>query len=458
MEESLITKRYTKTIKLIEILFLKLESGWYIILFLLPFTAIKGDYFEQIRDFKYIFIAFLISITLFVFIASTRYTVPKSPVLLPFIAMVAVFLISSLNSVDYILAWKGIFFTLPLYFVGFVILVPAVFNRTGQLSTGIKIVLISGLLSSLFAVAQSVGNFLGFSMLIRPIYQRNTGIFGSYPFPRAHALSMEPLNLSSFLLFILAISFSLWIAPEIPLKCSRRFVGLTALFSFLGIIAAASRAGWLSLSLMGVSFALIFRRRLWLYKNRIALLFLIVLLMVIFLIGTNVAGVWAFAKIEVGRFVSGANVASSIDYEHRLKRLYNFLEVVFEYPFFGQGGLRNLGLIHYELIPGVNNAPRVTTSLNSYIDIAVEEGLLGLFAFAWLLGAYFVQVIKASRRADYHWRFLLIGFIVGMLAYAFQLNFFNGFEEQHFWAFLGLGLATSRVGLIEFRRSITNPP
>lgn len=438
------------------IVFLSREISWHFILFLLPFTAIQGEYFEQIRDLKYLYLAALVGLAVLRLLARRKYSIPSSPFLLPFVVLSAVFLIASFQAVDIALAWKGVLFTLPLYFTAYVLLMPAALNTVKRLSRAIRIVLIAGLLSSMFAVVQSVASFLGIFVLLRPIYQPGGEVFGSYSFPRAHAFTMEPLNLSSFLIFVFALSFALSLARDNALNISRRLTQWVAVFSCLGIVVAASRAGWLSFALVFSLSCLLLRKYLWLRRKRVLLVTTLVMLTIGFVFVSDLGGAWSFAKLEIGQFVSGSDAAGSIDFEHRLARLTNFTDVILEHPVFGNAGMRNLGLVYYRFIPGAVQVPRVTTTLNTYLDIAIEEGLLGLAAFIWLVGAFLTRMILSLKAASPAWQPLFVGFLVGMSGYLLQLNFFNGFEEHHFWAMMGLGLATARMHGLQRRTTVSD--
>lgn len=82
---------------------------------------------------------------------------------------------------------------------------------------------------------------------------------------------------------------------------------------------------------------------------------------------------------------------------------------------------------------------------NEFLEILSDEGILGMAAFLWLLGAYGLAAVRVLRRADPFWRCLTAGLLAGVLALLAQNLFAISFRQAgvviYFWLAVGLTAA-----------------
>lgn len=141
------------------------------------------------------------------------------------------------------------------------------------------------------------------------------------------------------------------------------------------------------------------------------------------------------------RFDSIFDQESSVN-THRARLWTEALKITKDYPFVG------CGLNTYAKV-----APRYKISEqdgiyahNSYLQMAAETGLLGLFAFFWVLFMLFRTGLQHLYRRKCA---LVLGFLVGLLAFLVHAFFDNHLYALQFvvlfWFMLGLTVAAIRV-------------
>ncbi len=191
-------------------------------------------------------------------------------------------------------------------------------------------------------------------------------------------------------------------------KRRRLWIGLALLmFSLFALVLSASRAGWLSLALVMLFWLLhLAIRRLVVgakqreggARNPRSLL--------LHPLALPLLTVFAFALILAGGWLLFGNRISDMVVGYRAPIWTTGFQLAADYPFTGLG-LANFTM-PYSSYTWMIHVPYLTHAHNLYVDLWLETGLLGLFAFA-------MMIVIAFRAPMHHWRAASLAAISVML-------------------------------------------
>jgi polysaccharide biosynthesis protein PslJ len=239
---------------------------------------------------------------------------------------------------------------------------------------------------------------------------------------RAIGFSVDPNSFGGMLALVVALGAAQLVARRPILR--RWLLGLIVGTMTLTLILTFSRAALIGLFAAAVYLATLRYRRLWW-----------VMLGGGVLGGALLLGL-GYADEFLNRFVSGFQFRDQAQ-QMRLAEYQNALAIIVRYPAFGIGFGQAPDL---DLTAGVSSI---------YLAIAQRIGLIGLAAFLGIVGAWFVQSIRALPRLDDERTSWVLGCqagIVAALAVGLADHYFFNIEFSHmvalFWATLGLGMAT----------------
>lgn len=242
--------------------------------------------------------------------------------------------------------------------------------------------------------------------------------------PRATAGFNAPTGLGAYLVMTIPVVAGLWNTP--PWKSTTAKAVLTGSLVCLiyALVLTFSRGAWLSLILGGLLGAvgyMIMRR----VNRRQILAVSIGSILLLGLMGSYyVANKDRFSSLN--RSVLNWRVAVWRD----------TVEMIKEKPVFGYGintYMRQFQYYRYDRL----NVPKhkqhgATYAHNCYLQIAMESGLLGLAAFAWILIAYYRSVIGKIRgliEEQGENALLAVGLLTGISAF-----FIHAFFDTHFYS------------------------
>jgi O-antigen ligase len=204
------------------------------------------------------------------------------------------------------------------------------------------------------------------------------------------------------------------------------------------MLLSFSRGGYLAMAAVAVGLALSHRRRWWLLAGLVVAGGLVALIPPIFhrisIEFQNVGGTTFFGRAG------------------RLELWSATLRMLSHYPIFGAG----LSGFADRIAPywNANHPERFIDPHNIVLNFWVETGLLGVFAFAWLL----VVVLRISwegwKHSDSDWRPIFLGVLLAMVAIVVHglvdVPYFKNDLSLLFWALAGLAAAgqkTLKTGL-----------
>jgi putative inorganic carbon (HCO3(-)) transporter len=123
------------------------------------------------------------------------------------------------------------------------------------------------------------------------------------------------------------------------------------------------------------------------------------------------------------------------------------LRMLSHYPIFGAG----LSGFADRIAPywNANHPERFIDPHNIVLNFWVETGLLGLFAFAWLLVVTFRISWLGWKQSDAGWRPIFLGVLLAMVAIVVHglvdVPYFKNDLSLLFWALAGLGAASQKT-------------
>ena len=248
---------------------------------------------------------------------------------------------------------------------------------------------------------------------------------------RARVTFLDPNILASFLMSAILLATPLLAVA--PMKRSLRVAGVcAAAVALVGLAATYSRGGLGGFVIGLVAIALVMRA-----PRTVRFAFVAVMVLAVL-----VAGALVFDAQWVEENVVGAGETGSAT--NRVYMVEGALAMWRDHPF-------GVGLDNYQVVyPGYRD-PRadagITESHTAYVTVLTETGFLGLGAFLWVLGAFFLRTaLPAARRArDLTVHALAVGALAAALALAAQA-FTYSLEASKFWWFaIGVGVAAWRM-------------
>lgn len=411
----------------------RLDWAMYAVIFLLPFTAIEGDYNayqEVIQSFKRVLVAALAAAWLIHVVLGAR--TPRFPrwLVLPFVALGTAAGLSVFRAPEPAIALSSTA-RLLTYLLVYVVIVADVLRTPADVWRAVRLILLAAVVTSAFAFYQLVAHFSGWPTYMNPFYETQ------YVLPRVHSFMREPLWLSNYLLTVLPIALALfcWRVPKWT-----RLAAVTIAASGLGLLLATSRLGWASTLVMGCFF--IIAAHPFIRMSRFGW---VVGALLISLSAASTFWLREFGSLremsqyvaDFATFASPEHGEGDLDAHVRLVGLAP--QALRTSPVIGVG-TNNVGFKFYR---DMNlEGPRLSTTHNTYLDAMIETGGLGLAAFLSILVGALVTAWRGFRSAGARSEgALFLGIWLGILGMAFHLTNWSGWREAHVWCALGLAFA-----------------
>ncbi|MHB8590020.1 MAG: O-antigen ligase family protein [Candidatus Dormibacteraceae bacterium] len=260
-----------------------------------------------------------------------------------------------------------------------------------------------------------------------------------------HAHTYDVIQTPPVVIYTTANALALFLGPLIAVAASlflhgtgrtvRIMSGGFLLVAVPSMLLSFSRGGYLAMAAVAVGLALSHRRRLWL------------------LVATLVAGALvAFIPPIFHRLsVEFQNVGGTTFFGRagRLELWSATLQMLRHYPIFGAG----LSGFADRVAPywNANHPERFIDPHNIVLNFWVETGLLGLFAFGWLLVAAFRLSWQGWRGNSSDWRPIFLGILLALVAIVIHglvdVPYFKNDLSLEFWALAGILLAGSRMAM-----------
>lgn len=250
-------------------------------------------------------------------------------------------------------------------------------------------------------------------------YARFGGIFG------------QPNLLGGFL--ALAIPSMVALAASERVWWRRLSGSLLVMAAMAGLVFTYSRGAWLGTGVGLLILLPVLGRGFWLILG-------------VVLLGPVLVGMVTSADAVLARLDSIAAAGSDPALMERLEIWGMAFRLVAEHPLLGVG-LGNFQAAYGRLM--VPDLPLLTYPLelpehahNLFLNLAVEVGLVGVSAFAWLLAVAFLRVQQIRRFADWRVGVWSMGLAAGLVAISVQalvdVVVYQGFVAILFFTYLGV--------------------
>lgn len=300
--------------------------------------------------------------------------------------------------------------------------------------------IMAGLLVA-FGYFQFFGDVIGIPPTITALLSQYRS-FTTFPFPRVHSLSLEPLYFSNYLLLPLSILI-IRLRQKNTTKRQWQY-GILFVVSLALLISSVSRSAILGLIVSGLIYLIAIRKDT-AYIKHIAMLFAVSLI----LVSGLVYSVKVLPKIQ---FKSKANQAFSIFGTHitnlnegSAKTRYELwpkaIELVKQHPVLGVGLNGSRGALHPDEV-STKKYDALQPLNNDYLMVVVEQGLLGILAFIPLLFIVFKIIFETIRR---NYKNPSAPYVLTIIAVAVQINSFGGLSLLRTWVVFGMLIASWRL-------------
>ncbi len=245
-------------------------------------------------------------------------------------------------------------------------------------------------------------------------------------------------SLGGYLTFVLPATASLFFF--LKKKNQLFFLPLVIIIMVWSLLLTNSRASWFS-----VYFG--FNLLLFLTHRKLFLAFILSSLFLILFFYIR-----APQEFKRQLRIDEQSIQQSVDW--RLALWEDSLKMIKAKPWFGHGVNTYMRVFRdYDRVEKegfIKNSP--TYAHNCYIQMATEVGILGFFAFLWILGKLFKQVIKNildDRLKDNKLRMISAGLISGIFAFLihsfYDTNMYSLQLSSQFWFFVGILVVIDRL-------------
>jgi len=409
------------------------EWGLLLMVFFLPFqrllTLEVAGYTLQIAQVMVIitFIVWLLNL-----LEKEELKLVKTPLNVPLLVFLLVNLFSIWNAINVTRA-IAIFMWVTFSVMVCFLLVNTVRDEE-RLRKIIKVLIISGVLTSLFGIYQFIGSYLGLPTFLRDVY----GPTGWY-LTRIHSTALEPLHFASYLLVVIPVTAALYQSRSAIFNRSLLFFGLVVMS--VAMLMTIARGGYVGLVLAVFVIFLLSKGSVQASgggkKIFVALLYgAVILAIVVTLLAPGMLR---------ETILGGAAVRAGSSFA-RMLLVKDALMMFERHPLFGVG-VGNFGPYYNKIynIPSTAVADFRTVN-NVPMEILTETGIFGLLALAWVLLRYVRSMWDAIKKTQDPFIYaLLVGFMASFFGLAFQYLTYSPFYAIWTWFMLGMSISVVQI-------------
>ncbi|GEM_PF-813244 len=300
----------------------------------------------------------------------------------------------------------------------------------------LDVIWMMGVLTSLFALWQFVADGIGLSQSFS--FLRNAYIKDVFGFPRVQSTFLEPLYFANFLLFPLLITFYRIVRrPQIVY-----FLGLFLMT--MALFFTVSRGGIIAFAFGTLAFLVIQFCQYRKHWRRGLLILLVIVLAIGAVLGmirlVSKGGVYFFLRHtsdnEVVDAIKTKKISPKVKLYDRSFTIPVALREITEHKMgLGAGAFGALSDFAQ-----IRAAGRYQIVNNLYLEVLVENGIIGALLFAVFLLLIFISSFDLLRRRDLRG----IALILGIAAIFIQYISFSNLNILYLWVFLALCLSCSR--------------
>lgn len=417
------------------VLLISRNPYWGVILigFFLPFERI-GSIELGFATLRISQILALISICSWVIhnITKNSWNIVRNPVCWPILIFMGLAWLSLINAPN---VERSV---VVLTFTAFTILVslflPNILTSEAKLKTMITAIIIGMGVTCLFGIYQFAGDLAGLPTSLtglRELYTKN--VLG---FPRIQSTALEPLYFANYLLLPLSLLLTLFLRKLSPF--SRNLSLLLLLVAGVNFVLTVSRGGYIAGMVSLLFIAAFTFKQLFTLRNLLTVILVVALVSAISIRFLNQGE-------ALEKFVEHAqNIFGGASYSERVETYEIAYRAILEHPVLGigMGSFGPYASYHPYVVP--SQGYQIVN--NEYLELAAENGLLGLAAFVLILVTVGVRSVKAYRltQSDFL-KSAIIGLSAALLGILIQYNTFSILYIMHVWVTVGLLMCVQQL-------------
>jgi O-antigen ligase len=219
-------------------------------------------------------------------------------------------------------------------------------------------------------------------------------------------------------------------------------IGMSIIFTF-------SRGGFLALCVVGV-LSLFWRR-----PPVLAILvgILVIVLAIPFLPNSYVERIQTMANLFTG---SEVDIKSEVSFRGRASEMAVAWMMLRDHPITGVGvGNYNTQYLSYSRQLGLDPRNQQRAAHNLYLEVAAEQGLVGLTILAFILYSLFAGLYRASKYFERSqlavYGDMAQALLVAMAGYFTASLFLHNIFPYYLWMLIGISMAVAHISEIELR-------
>ena len=386
-----------------------IEYSAYFYLFCLPF----GKSIVEITS-TIIIVSFFLKM-----IVDKRFTLPSTKVNIPIFVFVGTLLLSFINAPDFLHSGRAFISKYIKYILVF-FAIYEVFDTKEKINNIIKVSVASILLVGIDGIFQIITKY---DFLHIPPYRifDATRVTACFPYPNDFS--------SWILIFILPILAVLLFGNLNSFKRT----GIFFLLFFQGALFIATQTKSAFFGFFAAILFMIFAKKL--YR-----IFIILVLI----------GILFMGAIIVKPDLLPERFRSLHSMEARLVWWQDSIEIYKRHPIIGNG-INTYFTNFKEARSDEYKGKKGSYAHNCFLQMATEIGIIGLMAFLWFLGAFFVTGLKSLKTSNgsAYYKAITLGLLSGVLAFLihafFDTNLYSLNLVALFWFSLAIGLSLARI-------------
>lgn len=374
-------------------------------------------------------------------LAKGEWKVARNPVFWPILIFMGLAALSLINAPNTQRSMVVLTFTAFTIVVS--LFLPSILNTEHRFKTMLTAIIIGMAVTTAFGLFQFVGDLAGLPTSLtglRELYTKD--ILG---FPRIQSTALEPLYFANYLLLPMSLLLTLFLKKLSPFKPRTSIILL--LLAALNFVLTVSRGGYIAGTVSFLFIAFFAGRQLFTMRNIGSVLVVTALVGFLTVKILNVDSAWE-------KFVAHTqNIFGGASYSERVETFEIAYRALLDHPWLGigMGSFGPYASYHPYHLP--DQGYRIVN--NEYLELATENGMLGLGAFIVILVTLAARSIKSYQLTNSPFlKASLIGLSAALFGILIQYNTFSILYIMHIWVTVGLLMTVQHLIMTKPHESV----
>lgn len=365
-------------------------------------------------------------------LTSQRWTVVRNPIFWPMLVFMGLAWLSLINAPYQERSVVVLSFTAFTMLVS--LFLPNILNTEDKFKLMVKAVLIGMAVTTIFGIYQFAGDLVGLPQSLtglRDLYTKN--ILG---FPRIQSTALEPLYFANYLLLPLSLLLTLFLKKLSPF--SQKWSLLLLLIAGLNLVLTVSRGGYIAAAVSVALIGAFCLRQLLTVRNVAALVIVVALVGGLTIKFLNTGEALEKFTTHIQNLFGGASYSERVETYELAYRAW------LDHPLLGigMGSFGPYTSYHAYVVP--DGGYKIVN--NEYLELAAENGALGLAAFIVVLSVLAARTVKAYRLSQSNYlKSAIIALSAALLGILVQYNTFSILYIMHVWITIGLLMSVQQL-------------